>query len=115
VHNFDALVGILLSDVPEKMAGELCVPTAYSGQNQSASALFLTVLSDIHGISDQCSITESCQYWPEQVYPGSHVALAEHFKHGSNLQDLAANGMSKLPTGTSCVLYLKPTLITGCW
>ena len=57
VHNFDALVGMLLSDVPEKMSGELC------------------------------------------VYPGSHVALAEYFKQGSNLQDLAAHGHSKLPTG----------------
>eukprot|EP01050_Picozoa_sp_SAG11_P019058 SAG11_NODE_2977_length_2795_cov_4.472923_1_plen_239_part_00 len=57
LHNFDALVGILLSDVPEKLSGELC------------------------------------------IYPGSHVSLANYFKQGSHLKDLAAHGMSKLPVG----------------
>lgn len=69
VHNFDALVGILLSDVPQKMSGELC------------------------------------------VYPGSHFVLAEHFKQGSHLKDLAASGNSELPTGSSTDRLFKRPVV----
>ena len=37
VHNFDALCGILLSDVPEPMAGELC---AYPGSHYQLAEYF---------------------------------------------------------------------------
>jgi hypothetical protein len=44
VHNFDALCGILLSDVPEPMAGELC---AYPGSHYKLADYFKK-----HGLDD---------------------------------------------------------------
>ena len=45
------------------------------------------------------------------VYPGSHVALAEYFKQGSHLKDLAAQGMPKLPTGAGTdQLFTRPVV-----
>eukprot|EP00940_MAST-03C_sp_MAST-3C-sp2_P000967 g967.t1 len=37
IHNFDALVGVLLSDVPAEMSGELCV---YPGSHHELAAFF---------------------------------------------------------------------------
>jgi hypothetical protein len=45
------------------------------------------------------------------VYPGSHVALADHFKQGAHLKDLAAHGMSKLPAGAPTdQLFSRPAV-----
>ena len=69
IHNFDVLVGVLLSDVPKPMAGELC------------------------------------------VYPGSHTALAAHFKsQPARLEKLRQKGHSYLPFSETDRLFPRPVV-----
>lgn len=71
IHNFSALVGVLLSDITAPMAGELC------------------------------------------AYPGSHTALAAHFKAdgGANLEAVRMGGTAKLPHGEGTdALFGRPVV-----
>jgi hypothetical protein len=69
IHNFDVLIGVLLSDVKKPMSGELV------------------------------------------VYPGSHHALAAHFRTQKGALDkLRDKGMDHLPTKETDALFKQPVV-----
>jgi hypothetical protein len=69
IHNFNVLIGVLLSDVKKPMSGELV------------------------------------------VYPGSHEALAAHFRTQKGVLDkLRDKGMDHLPTQQTDTLFKRPVV-----